>query len=161
MPIKDKAKNKEYQESYRKSHREEFRAFNKLYVERHPEKRRESTAKYRNSHKEQCRMASSGWAKARRATTGKPYLGIKRQQLTDWVNACKDYPCFDCGGEFPPECMDFDHVKGTKVRGVAEMVTRGMAMEIVRTEMGKCELICANCHRIRTKKRHYTKGVTE
>lgn len=50
--------------------------------------------------------------------------------------------------------MDFDHVKGNKVSGIAIMVGyKTISMEELLAEMEKCELVCANCHRIRTKKR--------
>ncbi len=68
------------------------------------------------------------------------------------VEALKAAPCMDCGGTFPPECMDFDHVWGTKSLAVGvALQTRSMAF--VRAEIAKCDLVCSNCHRIRTKKR--------
>ena len=57
-------------------------------------------------------------------------------------------PCVDCGGNFPPECMDWDHIKGTKRRAVAKI--RGNSQKYILDEIEKCELVCANCHRIRT-----------
>lgn len=63
-------------------------------------------------------------------------------------------PCADCGGLFPDECMDFDHLPGeTKVRNVSALVRGGWSLEKIYAEVEKCELVCANCHRIRTKKR--------
>jgi hypothetical protein len=45
--------------------------------------------------------------------------------------------------------MDFDHVRGQKVDGISVMMnTRSLAA--VQEEMAKCEIVCANCHRIRT-----------
>lgn len=56
--------------------------------------------------------------------------------------------CRDCHRGFPPEAMDFDHVRGTKVAGITQMWSWGRAR--VLAEIAKCELICANCHRERT-----------
>lgn len=56
-------------------------------------------------------------------------------------------PCADCGGVFPPVCMDFDHVRGEKLCNVAKMGT--YAWSRVLEEIAKCDLVCANCHRIR------------
>lgn len=47
--------------------------------------------------------------------------------------------------------MDFDHVRGAKVSGIANMWS--WHPDRVRTELAKCELVCANCHRIRTVRR--------
>lgn len=65
-----------------------------------------------------------------------------------WMAAIKADPCADCGGRFPPECMDFDHVRGEKIRGVAQMMHYSKAR--LCAEILKCELVCANCHRTRT-----------
>ena len=61
------------------------------------------------------------------------------------LDELKEAPCIDCKNTFPPECMDFDHLPGTeKVAGVGAMITSSIA------EISKCDLVCANCHRIRT-----------
>lgn len=62
----------------------------------------------------------------------------------------KDRPCADCGGSFPPECMDFDHVRGRKE---FEIGKSNFPVERLAAEIAKCEVVCANCHRIRTKAR--------
>lgn len=71
----------------------------------------------------------------------------ERQQLVDKL---KDVPCKDCGNKFPPCAMDFDHVRGTKLIDVAAAVSRGWAEKRILEEIAKCEIVCANCHRIRT-----------
>lgn len=63
--------------------------------------------------------------------------------------------CLDCGLKLPdnPEVFDFDHRPGeAKVRSVAASVTSGTVSELL-DEMSKCDIVCANCHRIRTKLR--------
>ena len=57
----------------------------------------------------------------------------------------------DCGERFPSECMDFDHVRGSKLHRVSHMWS--MSDEKFSTEIAKCELVCSNCHRTRTKQR--------
>lgn len=61
-------------------------------------------------------------------------------------------PCMDCEGIFPPECMDFDHLRD-KVKGVSALAYAGRPWEEIQAEIDKCELVCANCHRIRTRRR--------
>ena len=61
----------------------------------------------------------------------------------------KSRPCMDCGGTFPPECMDFDHRDPkTKRHSLAQMAE--YSMESIMSEISKCDLVCANCHRTRT-----------
>lgn len=75
-----------------------------------------------------------------------------RQARQEFVNSLKDGPCADCGNCFPPEAMDFDHMPGEKkFRGVANMLS--YALDRLMAEIEKCELVCSNCHRIRTKAR--------
>lgn len=59
-------------------------------------------------------------------------------------------PCKDCGTHYPPVCMDYDHVDGPKVRAVSEMISNHASWEAISAEIEKCELVCANCHRLRT-----------
>lgn len=66
------------------------------------------------------------------------------------VEEYKRVPCADCKGTFPAVCMDFDHVRGEKVEGIAKMVAQSWSMEKLSEEIAKCDLVCANCHRIRT-----------
>lgn len=79
----------------------------------------------------------------------------RRQQFRLLVDGMKNVPCVDCGGRFPPECMDFDHVRGEKAGNVGNMVRYTPAKAIA--EMQKCEIVCANCHRTRTKHRRVNK----
>ena len=60
-------------------------------------------------------------------------------------------PCKDCGKHYPPYVMDFDHVKGTKnfdIGNAGHVST--ITDSKLQKEIAKCELVCANCHRIRT-----------
>jgi hypothetical protein len=67
-----------------------------------------------------------------------------------YIESLKANPCADCGGTFPPECMDFDHL-GDKFKNLARLMS--YSLERIKEELAKCELVCANCHRIRTRKR--------
>ena len=64
----------------------------------------------------------------------------------------KNKPCMDCGNIYPPQVMDFDHRDGkTKIRSISWMVFNDTSnIEKIRKEIEKCDLICANCHRVRT-----------
>lgn len=46
--------------------------------------------------------------------------------------------------------MDFDHANGGKSGNVARMVSCGYKLELIKEEIAKCELVCSNCHRLRT-----------
>lgn len=69
------------------------------------------------------------------------------------LDELRDVPCQDCGGRFPPCAMDFDHRDATTKRsGVTRMIGRAGLDSILR-EVDECDIVCANCHRDRTKRR--------
>lgn len=70
-----------------------------------------------------------------------------------YINEFKRRPCADCGNSFPSECMDLDHIpsRGPKVLDLCRMLTR--TRHRLEEELAKCEVVCANCHRTRTKQR--------
>lgn len=59
--------------------------------------------------------------------------------------------CLDCGYDKHHSALDFDHVKGDKDLNVcfAKSITQA------KKEIEKCEVVCSNCHRIRTYNRLY------
>lgn len=68
---------------------------------------------------------------------------------TEEVNKRKDKPCVDCGIKYPPYVMDFDHIGTDKQFNVSDALNR-KSVRLILAEIEKCELVCANCHRIRT-----------
>jgi hypothetical protein len=49
--------------------------------------------------------------------------------------------------------MDFDHVRGEKKFNVAHFIYTG-SYQAVQDEIAKCEVVCSNCHRLRTGARY-------
>lgn len=79
------------------------------------------------------------------------YVRRKRNENQDFISALKDAPCADCGGRFPSVVMDFDHRPGEeKVYNVGKMTRGVVSRAAILAEIAKCDLVCANCHRIRT-----------
>src|SRR3989338_6418805 len=76
----------------------------------------------------------------------------RRDGLISFVIALKQKPCMDCGVQYPPYVMDFDHRdKKTKVASINEMINlHSYSKNKILKEIDKCDLVCANCHRIRT-----------
>ena len=75
---------------------------------------------------------------------------IKRRH---WLNSIKiSSGCVDCKIWGPPEILTFDHVRGEKKFGIGSSWNQGIV--VLEEEIAKCEVVCANCHAIRTKKRN-------
>lgn len=64
-----------------------------------------------------------------------------------YVDGLKAEPCTDCGLSFPSDAMDFDHVRGAKLANISDLL--GGTRATLDTELLKCELVCATCHRQR------------
>ena len=71
----------------------------------------------------------------------------------------KSKPCTDCGLCYPKEVMEFDHVPGRG--GKLHNVSRLKTVRAILAEAEKCDLVCANCHRLRTIKRKNDKQNAE
>lgn len=56
------------------------------------------------------------------------------------------HPCVDCG-EADPVVLEFDHVIGDKVKSICDTVRHGWSLTRLQSEIDKCEVRCANCHR--------------
>ncbi len=68
-----------------------------------------------------------------------------RQFLWDYL---KSHPCVSCG-ESNPIVLEFNHVDpSTKIAEVSFFIKRTRTKLI--TEIEKCEVLCANCHRKHT-----------
>ena len=76
----------------------------------------------------------------------------RHKTLKQLVDSKKDAPCIDCGNKFPTVCMDFDHL-GDKYECIGTMLSRNAPIERLLAEIAKCEVVCSNCHRIRTEVR--------
>jgi hypothetical protein len=77
----------------------------------------------------------------------------ERKALSHLVTTIKEStPCADCGLNFPGYVMDFDHIKGSKVANISVLVNQCARQKLIK-EIEKCEVVCSNCHRIRTHNR--------
>lgn len=63
-----------------------------------------------------------------------------------------EHPCVDCG-QSDIRCLEFDHVRGIKSESIGTMLKHSEPWEAIETEIAKCEVRCANCHRIKTLER--------
>lgn len=81
----------------------------------------------------------------RRVKTG------RAERTSKFYDLKKMFVCVECG-ESHIACLDFHHTDpSNKLFTISQNNVRDMAWEKVMSEMSKCVVLCANCHR----KLHY------
>ncbi|MGI8495482.1 MAG: hypothetical protein ACR2L1_09260 [Pyrinomonadaceae bacterium] len=110
---------------------------------------------YANSHRQY-------YEKNREKYFAKNRLNKNRQRarLRVIILAAKQKPCQDCERKYHPWVMEFDHREGTdRIEAVGNLAARGCTDEKLKSEIEKCDVVCTNCHRMRTFNRHQAKAI--
>lgn len=83
-------------------------------------------------------------------------IKLKRRVYRKILIEIKSFtPCMDCGEQYPYYVMDFDHRPGVdKKFELADSKNISSALRLME-EVDKCDVVCSNCHRIRTHSRLY------
>ncbi len=84
------------------------------------------------------------WYKARSNKNRKANIVKYRKQFLDYLNTQQ---CFDCWIK-DIRLLEFDHIKDKNFNIASK--TRTTPINSLLPEIQKCEVVCANCHRIRT-----------
>ena len=74
----------------------------------------------------------------------------KIEKNREWIYRLKaETPCADCKQNFPPYVMEFDHLNPEdKLGDISHMYHMSPAR--IQAEISKCDIVCSNCHQIRT-----------
>lgn len=77
---------------------------------------------------------------------------VKRRshERKDMLIKLKGGKCMDCGFAGHPAALDFDHRNPFEKYLPIARLLNGAKMAKLMEEVEKCDLVCANCHRIRT-----------
>lgn len=75
----------------------------------------------------------------------------QREEFYGWLNK---QSCVDCGNS-DMRVLEFDHLRDKEF--TISKVLGTVKFDVLKKEMDKCDVVCANCHRIRTATRgnHY------
>jgi len=113
--------------------------YNDRYKEKHPERVIEQDKAYKERNREKIRIKGSAWQKEK---------GRKNKiKAIEYLGG----QCNDCTGKYLPAVYDFHHLDPkTKDSTMARIM--GRSWENLITELDKCVLLCANCHRVRHSK---------
>lgn len=106
-----------------------------------------SLSEFNNSKKSkdglnwECRKCSGG----RREV----HVQVRYEIMKDYLSQ----GCMDCGDKRLP-VLELDHRDSeSKLNSVSSLIRKCARIEVIKAEMSKCDVVCCNCHRIRTYKR--------
>jgi hypothetical protein len=103
-----------------------------------------------------CRPCRSAYKREHYAANRERYIDearVRKQRLaierTKYlIEFFETHPCNDCG-ESDPVLLEFDHTGGDKLFEIGQSL-RYRNWQSILNEIGKCQVVCANCHRRRT-----------
>ncbi|HSW89297.1 MAG TPA: hypothetical protein VLH19_00290 [Patescibacteria group bacterium] len=72
----------------------------------------------------------------------------RRDKIAAWLKEYRSTLSCEICGESTTACLDFHHRnKETKIISVSMFWQKGWGIERIKTEIDKCIVVCANCHR--------------
>jgi 5-methylcytosine-specific restriction endonuclease McrA len=75
----------------------------------------------------------------------KKRIKLNRERMLAYL---KQNSCVKCGFDHPA-ALDFDHLRD-KRRNVSNLLCEGFSWKRIEEEIKNCQVLCANCHRIKT-----------
>lgn len=104
-----------------------------------------------------CRACRSAYGKLHYETNREKYRSRtrarrhnERDSYWSWLMTyLASHPCVDCGG-IDPVVLQFDHRDGTTKAGTVAAMLNRASWTTLLNEIAKCDVRCANCHRLRT-----------
>lgn len=77
----------------------------------------------------------------------------RRKERRMWLGLLKlAYGCADCGYREHAEALEWDHLPGFEKAGNVSRLYVESAQKLF-AEIAKCEVVCSNCHHVRTARR--------
>lgn len=129
--IENREKILKYNSQWQKNNPEKVREYVKRWKKNNPEKVREQRKRYRKQYSERKNELSR----------------LRRKRLQVWINNYKlSKGCSICGYNKCASALDFHH-NGDKKFGIAKAVGNTVSFKILKKEVEKSIVICANCHR--------------
>lgn len=85
---------------------------------------------------------------------------VSRVRVRAFLHEQKRSPCADCGLSYPYYVMQFDH-RGDQPKSFTIGDRLDRALVVIKMEVEKCDVVCANCHAERTHQRRVAAGEDE
>lgn len=100
-----------------------------------------------------CKPCKNAYYKQQRKDNPEPfraYNSKSKNKRRAVIYKAKSKPCADCGLTYLPCQMQFDHTNPANKVATVNQLYQSSAISEVLKEIKKCEVVCANCHALRT-----------
>lgn len=79
------------------------------------------------------------------------FKGVRKSSIRDqYYEIKKGLKCAECGNS-DYRVLEFDHIdRSTKEFCIGAGMKMGYSLDRIQKEIEKCQVLCANCHRIKT-----------
>ena len=107
-----------------------------------------STQEWKDNNPDKIRKSRCEWY-ARNREKAKASIKKRSEEIKEWFAELKTgLSCSSCGCK-DHRVLEFHHRDpGTKKENISKMVIDGFGREKILKEIDKCDVLCANCHRI-------------
>lgn len=136
---------------YSEDPRERNRLKSKAWRERNPDKVKEVQQAHRKNHGHKrrietgCRRGQTYYQSRKEALLEK--ANKTRKENKQWAVDFLGGVCSRCKEAYPLVCYDFHHKDPTQKDHLPCRLLQGSRKKL-QEEIAKCELVCANCHRL-------------
>ena len=104
---------------------------------------------------EKQKAAQKAWYEKNKELTYSRSVKTKEKRKNIVREIKESSPCVDCKTFYPYYVMHFDHLMASEKVSKVSTIIHSSSLDAIMKEIKKCELVCANCHSIRTWKRQH------
>lgn len=116
------------------------------YRKKNPDLYRRSALKYYSENKEKCLAKNKKWREDNKEYIKEKQKEQKRKRKLESILYLGG-KCSNCKQEFHPAIFEFHHRDPkTKEKDPSKMLS--LSWKKITEELDKCDLLCANCHRL-------------
>lgn len=115
--------------------------------------------RYHDGRQAWCRSCFGGYHRANKDTARSRRRERYEAACAFVADHLVSHPCVVCG-ERDAVVLEFDHVQA-KRDWVSRLTSRGAPLSRIQEEIGRCEVVCVNCHRRRSARRRRSRRLGE
>ena len=77
----------------------------------------------------------------------KERCGERKKEIQKWFQDYKKILACEIGNDSRDYVLEFHHHKGEKENTISRMVWKSYSIKTILSELKKCKILCANCHK--------------